>query len=92
MRAHNARRKNDHKTTAGIQPAGEEIVAEADDKEEVSGSESGSAKGKKQPSDGDKASNADKKTKDEDVDDLGEPSINSDMSEMDILNRQENVF
>ena len=55
----------------------------------MSGSESGS---KKNGSDGGKTSNAEKKTKGGDDEDLGEPSINSEMSEMDILNRQENVF
>lgn len=67
-----------------MRPGGEEIVAEADDKEEVSGSDSGS---KKHGSEAGKTSNAEKKTKGDDLEDLGEPSINSDMSEMDILNR-----
>ena len=36
--------------------------------------------------------NAEKRTKEDELEDLGEPSINSDLSEMDIMNKQENVF
>lgn len=61
-------------------------MAEADDREEVSGSESGSK------SKGSNLTDAEKRTKEDELEDVGEPSINSDLSEMDIINKQENVF
>lgn len=65
-------------------------VAEVDDNEEVSGDESPGAKG----SDG-RGSNANQKTKGDEASksglDLNE-SINSDMSEIDIHKKEENVF
>ena len=73
----------------GAAGSNEEVVAEADDREEVSGSDSGS--NKHRGSDG-RTSDADKRTKEDELEDLGEPSINSDLSEMDIMNKQENVF
>ena len=90
--AHKKRKNHDDKVLDIIEV---DQVAEAEDNEEHSGSESAAAGSKKQGSDGAK-SNADVKTKgdeeeEEDANAAG-GSINSDMSEMDIIQNADNVF